>query len=76
MSNNEWQPIETAPKDGTEILFLIKRPYIVYDGRLEYTQFYIVSKFCDYEERWTNINYGYNKDIRTHWLPIPKPPQN
>ena len=72
--SNEWQPIETAPKDGTEIVFLIKRPVSYIDGKSGYEQIYIISKYCDYEERWTNLNYGYNKDIRTHWIPLPKPP--
>jgi hypothetical protein len=76
MNNNEWQPIETAPKDGTQIVLIIKRPYTSSDGGTEYEQSFVISRFCNYDKMWLEINYGKNwEDIPTHWMPLPKPPE-
>ena len=77
MNNNEWQPIETAPKDGRQILLSINSPYTSYDGGTEYKQFFVISRFWNSTNQWTEINYGENwEDIPTHWMPLPNPPTN
>lgn len=69
----EWQPIESAPKDGTA--FLGYRP-----GASPY----VARKDCDIVHYsgwgggiWEGAN-GYAKhnltDL-THWMPLPEPPQ-
>ena len=62
----EWQKIETAPKDGTELLI-----YTEELGR-------VVLYFCDHVKpgRWLS---GFNDDdvlTLTHWMPLPAPPES
>lgn len=64
----EWQPIETAPKDGTCIL--ICRPYFL-------PPMYKINT-CQWEEGvW--LSNGCVDDYltfpdATHWMPLPEPP--
>ena len=73
----EWQPIETAPKDGTHIL--------VYFGPNTgiYQVFWSEEPFgkgigawcvtdCKYEDRPLR---GYRDSDVTHWMPIPAAPK-
>ncbi len=74
-----WQPIETAPKDGTWILLC--------GGRIEYgwcqedekpsavvAQYAGLSKNPVWQFAWYDSGY-YGKYIEpTHWMPLPKPP--
>lgn len=73
MTKPEWQPIETAPKDGTEIIaFGFSRGDYGYDD--EYT--------------WTGVRWGrqgwattkptgryFIGFAPTHWTPLPEPPK-
>jgi hypothetical protein len=79
----EWQPIETAPKDGTNIL-------IATTGNLIRAGIYRseVPSVCEahwqngwYEEKvsgWQLANcdeeYGCLTEA-THWMPLPEPPK-
>jgi hypothetical protein len=69
----DWQPIETAPKDGTDILVTRR------DG--DGSDWYAVAQW--WVERWVFL-YGDSKQIRdpvflcfqpTHWRPLPDPPK-
>jgi hypothetical protein len=71
----EWQPIETAPKDGTRLL--------LWDSLAKNHAFGSYSPTEDdpfeagpYE--WCAENYGYDgsegKIIPSHWMPLPTPP--
>lgn len=65
----KWQPIETAPKDGAEILVCV-----IYDVDGE-----------QHSARWVDAFYGgrwiwFPKIISapfepTHWMPLPEPPE-
>lgn len=64
--HQEWQDIETAPKDGTRILVHFWEPSQT-----------LVAYFVDYDpfcwqavsgERW-------NAKHASHWLPLPSPPK-
>lgn len=63
-----WQPIESAPTDGTAVL--------VSDGR------YVgEAQSHDYYGRdawyWANVypsDYGADEIYPTHWMPLPTPP--
>jgi len=68
---DKWQPIETAPKDGTWVL-LYKRG----EKRAKNKYLYRIG-------HWGKGNYSFGK-LRwigpsgkfnpTHWMPLPKPP--
>lgn len=64
----EWQPIATAPKDGTRVL--IKGDCIVVANWGRVTS--IVGLI---EHGWCIVNDAYMPEhMATHWMPLPKPP--
>lgn len=67
---SDWQPIETAPKDGTAILAWEKDwecPAVVsleeYDG----------TEYWEYRE--SLINDAMGEAFPTHWIPLPDAPK-
>ena len=77
MNNNEWQPIETAPKDGTHIIGLFdgwsdECVRVTWYNKKSYSKLFgkITIKRL---KGWQN---GLNKVKPTHWMPLPKPPTN
>ena len=57
-----WRPIETAPRDGTEVLANTSGL-----GR-------VVVYWDDEESQWgTGLGY-LDRDAPTHWMPLPLPP--
>jgi hypothetical protein len=66
-----WQPIETAPKDGTVV---IVRGFYDADGKL----FMKAAAAAQYGKRWMMDNHGYGYTVScypTHWMPLPNPPK-
>ena len=58
----QWRPIETAPKDGTDILTIYRKQCSVrYWGEGE-----------DGENAWQPRIRGV---FPTHWMPLPAPPE-
>ncbi len=85
----EWQPIETAPKDGTEILLceVVKWNQGTYDEqgkcmsipRIDYIHH--VAAYIDVEWFVAEKGAGYEyqaiiMENPTHWMPLPPPPAN
>lgn len=71
----EWQPIETAFKDGTQILV-----YTVH-GDIELTYWFEIQqpRFEEIENGLFKKVYddpitGWNGNIPTHWMPLPEKP--
>ena len=69
-----WQPIETAPKDGTAILAIVSgvdSDGLAYEPstvQIDGTQVHL---FCDSDDdSWTELSEW----ELTHWMPLPKPP--
>lgn len=60
---SEWQPIDTAPKDGTEVIVLI-RPKVIRLGWF-FAPSSRTANWCDENGR---------KIKPTHWMPLPLPP--
>lgn len=62
----QWLPIDTAPKDGTDIL--------LYDGD--------TMVICRWNERrkewvdsWNQTEFETDVEPVTHWMPLPEPPK-
>jgi hypothetical protein len=83
----EWQDIETAPKDGTEILlFVEKTPQEHIFGKAPFRKTFqvvghwgktTIRKYLDgkYQEGW--LRDGARSGITgriIHWMPLPLPP--
>ena len=80
---NEWQPIETAPKDGTRVLLFGGEqevwksqrdskagPMVV--GWADGTEYGEQAwRFCTYDSGF----YGRLDTQPTHWMPLPEPPK-
>ena len=62
----QWQPIETAPKDGTRIIGLC--------SRLSVTTIKFVSAFEGDAPAWFSGELGKYVSPITHWMPLPEPP--
>jgi hypothetical protein len=68
---NQWKPIETAPKDGTEILV------VDHHGEI---QLVFWAKYWRHSYDWCikggEQEEGSDKtaDNPTHWMPLPEPP--
>lgn len=66
---NEWQPIETAPRDGTEV-FAVAR----FDGSYCKNRYH--GHYTKFEnEKWVISGTRRQKFRPTHWMPIPAPPK-
>lgn len=79
---SEWQPIETAPKDGTTLLLAINREVVVSQWDAE--------PFCSHDNPyWLDMSgccptyecfRTYDEEefpegeVITHWMPLPEPP--
>lgn len=65
-----WQPIETAPKDGTWVLGF--RPRIAVQDQI---QCYCWNAFGCTDDLWVNATDTNDFDEQpTHWQPLPAPP--
>jgi hypothetical protein len=81
--SNEWQPIETAPKDGTEILAYEKCDYLYSNGeikpfeRIKIVRWNEVMQFNNPEDEYDWMTgSSFDEQINpTHWIPLPKPPK-
>lgn len=63
---NVWQPIETAPKDGSQIL-MFAQPVSAPDGRFGIG--------CFIEWRGEGMLWDWTWGFQpTHWMPLPAPP--
>ena len=80
-----WQPIESAPRDGTAIWVLLNGwPYIGYcqprDPVFNHPENWFVKASFRRRDRSENLpdeiygTYDYNL-APTHWMPLPSPPQ-
>lgn len=64
LEESGWLPIETAPKDGAEILVYTRSEC-----------FYVVAYDDIFSAPWRVRNdEGLNEAVPTHWMPLPKPP--
>lgn len=80
-----WQPIETAPKDGTPILLF--GPHGKWGLGALVPQVFDQMKFWSGTAAWigsdrwnegrTSVSIGgYDTEEATHWMPLPSPPES
>ena len=62
----EWQPIETAPKNGTEIVLVVTDGFV---GQLAFNAHWVRNR--NGGECWSVALPG---TTPTHWMPLPDPP--
>lgn len=60
-----WQPIKTAPKDGTSILGHWAGGQ--YDCSIQVVKWH--------KECWWEPNEDFPRSNPTHWMPLPDPPK-
>lgn len=65
----EWQPIETAPKDGRGFLAYEKdkRPFVA---------LWLDAEHPDVDEAGWYEHWNFDPVEPTHWMPLPEPPSN
>lgn len=63
---SDWQPIETAPKDGTRVLVHVP-PYGPFTAHNRF------HSFLEARDRW-HVAGLLNDAQPTHWQPLPAPP--
>lgn len=75
----DWEPIETAPKDGTDIIVM----YMHIDTQIVHNAFWISEEEgCGHspEGWWTYTHSEVSRELLddwrapTHWLPLPPNP--
>lgn len=62
---SDWQKIETAPKDGTNVLLFFGNS----DSRVR------VSEAWWDGRAWTDDIGGFVEQVITHWMPLPPQPE-
>lgn len=71
-----WQPIKTAPKDGTAVLLCLWGSE--YPAREPTHPEMIVASYDEAtpDFPWLTLDgaNGYHADAPTHWMPLPDPP--
>jgi len=68
-----WQPIETAPKDGRRVLVWIDDPKLLRDG---YPICFARLWFYDDGSLGGGAEGFNGKWDITHWMPLPEPPKD
>jgi hypothetical protein len=72
----EWQPIETAPKDGTKILICGGTygcefsPFEFYNAQNNDDPLIVI--WCCNRKEFCEGDFHYHP---THWMPLPPPPK-
>lgn len=75
MPHSNWQPIGTAPKDGTRVLIYDPDDdYYLNRSILPEPTIYVCF-WNDYHEYWVEAEgERYSGFKPTHWMPLPEPP--
>ncbi len=69
-AKSQWRPIESAPKDGTEIIV-----WLASDFRTAMVVSYDRERPGDPKYPWRTLaGIGYAESLPTHWMPLPATP--
>ena len=73
-AERKWQPIKTAPRDGTKILcFRPANPKAII---AKAKRSVIIVDWFDKRASATNFYQEPMESTYTHWMPLPEPPNN
>lgn len=76
----EWQPIETAPRDGTEIILMLgaeNGKLLAWISSFIDTETFSHGKLIRKSQHWQMPMWAVSRELEpTHWMPIPKAPGN
>ena len=75
--NMMWQPIKTAPKDGTHLILFCPVRGVVCPGRWDENRYARTPR--PFWTHWGERTWGtmsVRNDQPTHWCPIPEPPKD
>ena len=77
----KWQPIETAPRDGTVIDVWMQSYFWDADGQRQLAVEMRIPNAIWFDQMWTNVDGNPHEDLDgftyvefTHWMPLPPPP--
>ena len=71
-----WQPIETAPKDGTDILICDMTAQTPRCDLVHWNQGWIGCSSTTLEYIGTYLSASVGFYMPTHWMPLPEPPKD
>jgi hypothetical protein len=66
----DWQPIETAPRDGTQVLLIARYPTNVAWSDQYHSWWY--TRAVTEDVHWARWPHSF---LPTHWRPLPAPPE-
>jgi len=74
---NEWQPIETAPKDERILLYRPTSPewWRVIGGMYDSDEYAKKPKPYWTVDNWALGKLEQRQNAPTHWMPLPEPPK-
>jgi len=70
----QWMPIETAPKDGTQILSFAEWEGITVCSWLECSEIWEEKNKYGWAKYYDTIQMSYETFEPTHWMPLPNTP--
>lgn len=68
---SEWQDIETAPKDGTNVILAVAGCEESAEAHWNGEHWVGCSSEVEYTDPYDNVGVF---EHPTHWMPLPKPP--
>lgn len=77
MTNHEWQPIETAPKDRPLLLYGFIDPETNFNLLIWTAPAVFSGEFDSIDEAWVPHGGTWEGPFMTvtHWMPLPEPPK-
>lgn len=72
--SDAWQPIETAPKDGSQVLLFLGSPWDAVEMAHWYEPWQNWQRGDDQPNPFRDEYCGIGCNVPTHWQPLPAPP--
>jgi len=72
----QWMPIESAPKDGTQILSFAEWEGITVCSWLDCSEVWETTEKMGWAKNYDTVAMSYETFEPTYWMPLPNPPTN